>query len=400
MKNNLRITALILVVLLFSSCLAGCVSVAPPAADADTSEQAEAPETSVTVEKHDKDTMDAKDYSITIDIDQTRVLNNLVPFLRPMSEYVYKSENPSVATVDDLGVITGVSYGSTVVAVYLESELYLTVNVKVAKLTTPPTGTFIPYDNNAVIDEGEAYDLPAQSYCTMDKAVLRFESINTTVASVNEAGVILGIHEGSTTIIISYVFEEEEFGMGAFPVTVRAPWKPTDPDSLAVLKAKEELTVITELSWFNVNIASTPAYNPDGLKDTTAGPVEIWQDKLYMMPILSNGEWNDYGASDISEYRFKLYYRPYDKENRRGDYKLANITAFSAYHLEDSILCRCYFYDELYVKGNLEVGQEYEVVLVICKGDTALGYAESHFTWTDSCEAFVKVAESTPGITR
>ena len=89
---------------------------------------------------------------------------------------------------------------------------------------------------------------------------------------------------------------------------------------------------------------------------------------------------------------FDFYYRPYDETNDRGDYKKATIQPWSIYTDQNAIY-RCEFYDAFYVENDgLVQDQMYEVIVVVREGNTQLGYAESEFTWTDSCESFLQAA--------
>ena len=254
----------------------------------------------------------------------------------------------------------------------------------------PVVDTFIPYDESAKIDTGKTYDLFGNSYTTAEASKITYASADETIATVDASGVITGVKEGETTITVTIGGTE----MATFTVTVTAPWTPTDADSIAVLKAREELTKYSYMGWYNVNISNTPNYNPEGLTDTTAGPIEIWSDHLQILFMLDNNECNATVGSDNMEtyaYHFMFYYRPYDETNDRGDYEVAELKAWSIGYAGGKPIYRCHFYDTMY--SDMVVDTEYEVVLVIYDGETALGYVESTFTWTDSCEAFVKVAE-------
>jgi hypothetical protein len=98
-------------------------------------------------------------------------------------------------------------------------------------------------------------------------------------------------------------------------------------------------------------------------------------------------------SDKANDYYFDFYYRPYD-EGMRGDYKKATVQAWSVYRQYQTFY-RCKFYDAFNIENEpLTEGKKYDFILVVREGETQIGYAESEFTWTDSCAIFVEYAES------
>ena len=149
---------------------------------------------------------------------------------------------------------------------------------------------------------------------------------------------------------------------------------------------KNSKELLYGLKWYNVNVVTDKEgiYNYDKLTDATAGPVEIWNDNLQLLPML-----NSYEIDVAVGFTYlDLYYRPEGSDI----YELASLQAWSSCPIGDNTIYRCHFYDEMY--HNLSVGTTYEVVLAIREGDTVVAWADSYFTWTDSCASYVHYAEN------
>jgi uncharacterized protein YjdB len=108
------------------------------------------------------------------------------------------SEDPSVATVDENGKITAVSYGTTNVTVYGgEVEATIVVSIGLADILLDPS--------TLVIDLGFTQQIKATA---VPKASIEISfdwaSEDPNVATVDETGKVTAISEGTTNIIVSY----------------------------------------------------------------------------------------------------------------------------------------------------------------------------------------------------
>ena len=257
------------------------------------------------------------------------------------------------------------------------------------------------FEDSAKIVIGKTYNLYEMSFTLAEE--VKYVSDNTAVATVDAEGIITGVAEGTANVTIYVVVDGKDYEGAKFPVTVEAPWQPTDPISKEAVTAKDTLTQYTTFDWYTVNVtgAGLEAYNVRNLETATAGPVEIWSNHLQLLFRFQQSEVNaTKGADDMSTYNFyfDFYYRPYDENNDRGDYKKATVQPWSIYTDQNAIY-RCEFYDAFdYANNPLVEGQLYEIIVVVREGETQLGYAESEFTWTDSCATFTQAAEEDPSI--
>ena len=111
----------------------------------------------------------------------------------------YSSSNPNVATVDENGLITGVSLGSATITVHGQAEGFynettttfdITVTALVKEdVTFTISGTSVKQNKTLQISWTEDYDGTPQ-----------FSSSDASIATVDESGVVTGISDGTVTI--------------------------------------------------------------------------------------------------------------------------------------------------------------------------------------------------------
>ena len=125
----------------------------------------------------------------------------------------YQSSNATIATVDNGGLITGVSAGSATVTVsYTESGITrtTTINVTVTEeqkvlnsITVLPSTMSIVEGNYKNITSITAhYDDGSNTTIGLDS--VSYSSNHTNIASVNTTGRVTGVSAGSATITVSY----------------------------------------------------------------------------------------------------------------------------------------------------------------------------------------------------
>jgi hypothetical protein len=272
-----------------------------------------------------------------------------------------------------------------------------TVKSSLKVRTAEPTVEFeiIALKDMIRISLGETVDI--DEFIFTDEEHLAYGSTQPNIATVDSDGNLKTFGIGSTTIRIYAVIDGMQYLGETIHVVVYEPWEPTDPISQEVLAAKKTLNCYRTFDWFMTNISRLPQYNIRGDKNTTAGPVEICSNTLQMdlrFLVGINGE-----TWESSNCYFDIFYRPYDENNNRGDYKKATLQPWSIYTGMSAAVYFCKFYDQFFVENDgLVEDQKYEVVIVIREGDKQLGYAESEFTWTDSCAIFTEYAEAHPEI--
>lgn len=122
------------------------------------------------------------------------------PIDTPNQAHVWLSENTQVATVDETGLVTGISIGETTIIVRAldggdTEACYVTVTERGISITLNK--------NNLKLDEGASERLSASfdPIDTPNKAHV-WLSENPQVATVDETGLVTGISMGETTIIV------------------------------------------------------------------------------------------------------------------------------------------------------------------------------------------------------
>lgn len=123
----------------------------------------------------------------------------IYPELASNKKVTYKSNDESICTVDENGVITGVHYGDTMVVVTTED------GSKVAKLNVRvkadiPIGITLNRSELSMI-EGELFQLEAtvETPVALDKSVI-YESSDPSVVKVDANGKLTAVSEGTAVI--------------------------------------------------------------------------------------------------------------------------------------------------------------------------------------------------------
>ena len=115
----------------------------------------------------------------------------------------WTSGNPSVATVDNSGLVTGVSEGMSIITVSTAEGLNATATVTVSNNIIEATGIVIS-PSSAEIEVGKSLTLTAT--VTPENATnksITWTSSNTSIAVVNLDGTVIGVSEGVTVITAS-----------------------------------------------------------------------------------------------------------------------------------------------------------------------------------------------------
>jgi len=133
----------------------------------------------------------------------------------PFSYCTYYSYNPSYASVNSSGLITGVSAGSTtIMVVYTEGTISKTdtIIVTVTAVITPIVLTSIevlPSSINLIAGESQTFDSVIAYYSDSSSAnvnltACNYSSSNPDCATVSNSGTVTAVSDGSATITISY----------------------------------------------------------------------------------------------------------------------------------------------------------------------------------------------------
>ena len=187
--------------------------------------------------------LDGKEFVITVGDDV-----NLTPYIINNGgyEFAYISSAPNIANVDVQGDanLNAVQVGETEIVVTAtetkpdgaSTDFVADVQKAVIKVTVIPE-EYEPADISALdgldisIKEGETYDLSA--YVTTNQSTITYTSLNATTATATEGGVVTGVKEGTTQVV----------------VTAETPYYVKDADSgerTAVSKAVVNVTVYSD----------------------------------------------------------------------------------------------------------------------------------------------------------
>ena len=118
------------------------------------------------------------------------------------SKFTWKSSDPSIATVDSNGNVTGLKEGTVTITVTSSNGISTTCTVKVTN-DTIPVNKIILNPTNITMKVGDVEQI--SSKVEPESATERdlvWSSSDSSVASVDENGVIKGLKEGTVTITV------------------------------------------------------------------------------------------------------------------------------------------------------------------------------------------------------
>lgn len=133
-----------------------------------------------------------------------RLIAGFEPSDAPNKAHKWTSENPQIATVDETGLVTGVSAGTTVItATALANNATASCVVNVLDKIIPVSSISLSSTKETLV-VGSALQLTAVvSPSTATDRKLSWSSNNPMVASVNEEGIVLAIAPGEANITVS-----------------------------------------------------------------------------------------------------------------------------------------------------------------------------------------------------
>lgn len=128
----------------------------------------------------------------------------IYPELATNKNVTYKSNDESVCTVDESGVLTGVRYGTTTISVTTEDGNKIAMlNVRVK--ADVPISVSLSVDELSMI-EGELFQLEAtvEAPVALDKNVT-YESSDPSIVKVDATGKLTAVSEGIATVTVTTV---------------------------------------------------------------------------------------------------------------------------------------------------------------------------------------------------
>jgi hypothetical protein len=133
-----------------------------------------------------------------------RLIAGFEPSDAPNQAHKWTAEDPQIATVDETGLVTGVSTGTTVITVTaLANNATASCVVNVMDKIIPVSSISLSSTKETLV-VGSALQLTAviSPYTATDRR-LRWSSNNPSVASVNDEGLVVAITPGEANITVS-----------------------------------------------------------------------------------------------------------------------------------------------------------------------------------------------------
>lgn len=140
-------------------------------------------------------------YIINGEIQNIAIGESTVLSLSNNEKAIWSSSNEKVATVNEYGIVTGVSAGITTITATVNDKTYsafISVDVKETEATLEISG-------NQTVFVNETVKLKAKLYNTNKNATIYWESSNEKIATVNQDGQVTGKSAGIVTIKVSAV---------------------------------------------------------------------------------------------------------------------------------------------------------------------------------------------------
>ena len=169
----------------------------------------------------------------------------------------FDSPYPEAVSVDEAGNVTAHREAPVCIRVIAEKDgLVSEVEICVSSLAIPNVLLFEEY---ARLEIGQTYKLGEVMIATARNVY--YESVDPSVATVNDEGVITGVSAGSATIQIYIEVEGQRILANTFSVCVKTPLTPDNSIEEEIVDARRNLTQFETFQWYNENITYLPEYN-------------------------------------------------------------------------------------------------------------------------------------------
>ncbi|MFR0558996.1 Ig-like domain-containing protein, partial [Pseudoscardovia radai] len=175
----------------------------------------------------------------------TRLTATVVPANATDQSLTWISDNQSVATVDQNGVVTGVKEGTAKITAFTKNGVSGTVTVTVTAAAIAVTGVTVA-PANASVTAGQAVQLTATvtPANATDKTVT-WTSSDTSIATVNANGLVTGVKGGTAVITANASGYSDTAIVTVNPSVVPAQSLAITPNSLSVTEGDmQQLTTI------------------------------------------------------------------------------------------------------------------------------------------------------------
>jgi uncharacterized protein YjdB len=136
-----------------------------------------------------------------VSLDVVQLVSTITPNDADIQILTYTSQNPEIATVNNTGIVTGISPGTTIVVVETTDGSNFSVNVDVNIIVYCEKLTISP--SSITIQPGlSAYLISTITPPNATNQTLTYTSSNPQIATVNSTGMVKGISVGNTEVTV------------------------------------------------------------------------------------------------------------------------------------------------------------------------------------------------------
>ena len=226
--------------------------------------------------------------SASVNVGETTTLTaTVLPNDATNKNVTWESDDETIVTVDANGVVTGVAAGTATITVTSVADNTKTATCTVTVTTVAVTGVSV--DATASVNVGETTTLTATvSPSNATNKNVTWESGNTSIATVDENGVVTGVAAGSTTITVTSVADNTKTasctvtvslvpGTEARPYTVAEAITAIDDNGGDVIENVYVGGIISQVDSYNSTYHSITYWiSADG---TTSNQFEVYSGK-------------------------------------------------------------------------------------------------------------------------
>jgi uncharacterized protein YjdB len=131
-----------------------------------------------------------------------QLISTITPSNATNKTLTYTSSNPDIATVNNTGVVTGISVGNTDIVVSTTDGSNLSVTIPVEVYIPCETLTVNP-NTVTIFTLGVIKLVPKITPSNATNKTLTYTSNNPNIATVNNTGIVTGISAGNTNILVN-----------------------------------------------------------------------------------------------------------------------------------------------------------------------------------------------------
>lgn len=186
----------------------------------------------------------------------------------------WKSSNTSIATVNSVGVVTGIALGSAYIIAtttsgnFKDSTLCTVENINVTDINVSPSNLELPIGATSQLTAAFTPSNPSNKN-------VNWESSDTNIATVSNTGVVTGVSEGSATITATSVD-------GGYTSTANMTII-LDPNLIVVKKLSSAIVIDGDINESVWNLNKTISKSVSGTQNNTASFGLLWDDtNLYI----------------------------------------------------------------------------------------------------------------------